>query len=62
MDHKRAYELLREHLAQKGIDVEDVKARIKGHEIETPSWGYGNAGTRFGAFRRFRSPGLDLVG
>src|SRR3954452_431870 len=26
---------------------EDVLARLRGLEIETPSWGYGNSGTRF---------------
>lgn len=50
MSHERAYELLCERLTEKGIDVENVKAKIREHEIETPSWGYGNAGTRFGVF------------
>ena len=51
MQHERAYELLCEKLAERAIDVEAVKAKIKRHEIETPSWGYGNAGTRFGVFK-----------
>ena len=29
-----------------------VKERIKNHHIETPSWGYGDSGTRFGVFRQ----------
>lgn len=29
---------------------EDVKAALKSLPIELPSWGFGNAGTRFGAF------------
>lgn len=56
MEHLRAYELLCERLEQSGIDVGDVKNRIKGHEIETPSWGYGNAGTRFGVFKEAGVP------
>jgi len=51
MDHETAYGMLCERLAERGIDVEAVKAKIKSHEIETPSWGYGNAGTRFGVFK-----------
>jgi L-rhamnose isomerase/sugar isomerase len=34
---------------------ETVEARLRAMRIETPSWGYGAAGTRFGAFP---SPGL----
>ena len=48
----RAYDLLAERLSQKGVDVETVKARLKAQEIETPSWGYGNSGTRFGVFKQ----------
>ncbi len=44
------YELLVEDLTAQGIDVNDVKARLKKQHIETPSWGYGNSGTRFGVF------------
>src|SRR5256885_12221824 len=28
----------------------DVKAKLKAQHIETPSWGYGNGGTRFKVF------------
>jgi L-rhamnose isomerase/sugar isomerase len=45
-----AYEHLAESLARKGIDVEAVKERLKAQHIETPSWGYGNSGTRFKTF------------
>jgi L-rhamnose isomerase / sugar isomerase len=44
------YELLAEDLAKQGIQIEDVKAHLKQQHIETPSWGYGNSGTRFGVF------------
>lgn len=49
-DHQAAYQLLAESLTAQGIDVERVKANIKAHRIETPSWGYANSGTRFKAF------------
>lgn len=31
-------------------DINEVKRRIAGFRVETPSWGYGNAGTRFRVF------------
>ncbi len=33
-----------------GIDLNSVLAQLKTFEIETPSWGYANTGTRFGKF------------
>jgi L-rhamnose isomerase/sugar isomerase len=48
--HQAAYEVLAADLTNQGIDVEAVKAAIKQHKIETPSWGYANSGTRFKAF------------
>ena len=39
-----------EHLGDQGIDVEAVVAGLGDLKIETPSWGYGNSGTRFGIF------------
>ncbi len=44
------YQQLAEELAASGIDVEWVKAKLKTQHIETPSWGYGNSGTRFKTF------------
>ena len=49
-EHTAAYEILATALDSQGIDVEAVKAAIKSHQIETPSWGYANSGTRFKAF------------
>lgn len=49
MDTKQ-YEALVDQLTQRGIDVEAVKAQLKQQHIETPSWGYGNSGTRFKTF------------
>lgn len=36
-------------------DVSAVKAALKSQVIETPSWGYGNSGTRF---KVFAQPGV----
>src|SRR5262245_47568513 len=44
------YHRLVERLQGRGVDVERVKARLKAQEIETPSWGYADSGTRFGVF------------
>jgi len=44
------YNLLAEDLEKQGIEIEAVKSRLKSQRIETPSWGYGNSGTRFGVF------------
>lgn len=44
------YERLEEQLTSRGIDVDSVKEKLKTQHIETPSWGYGNGGTRFKVF------------
>ena len=46
------YELLAEEIETQGINIDDVKDRLKKQHIETPSWGYGDSGTRFGVFRQ----------
>ena len=40
-------DLLQARLAERGIDADGVVAELRALEIETPSWGYGNSGTRF---------------
>lgn len=50
MDHLSHYPALAERLTKAGLNVEDVKAKLKRQHIETPSWGYGNSGTRFKVF------------
>lgn len=50
MAQDAAYDLLAETLAARGIDVQAVKDALKAQQIETPSWGYGNSGTRFKVF------------
>lgn len=44
------YRRLAERLTQQGIAVDVVKEKLKSQHIETPSWGYGNSGTRFKVF------------
>ena len=46
----RAYEVLAESLAARGVDVDWVEERLRSQRVETPSWGYGNSGTRFKVF------------
>ena len=53
-EQSRLY-LLAETLEKQGIQIETVKAHLKEQHIETPSWGYGNSGTRFGVFEHRRS-------
>ncbi|MDE0447745.1 MAG: L-rhamnose isomerase [Spirochaetaceae bacterium] len=45
-----AYQRLADDLAASGVDVDAVKERLAAQAIETPSWGYGNSGTRFKVF------------
>jgi L-rhamnose isomerase/sugar isomerase len=50
MSHQEDYKRLQERLEANGINVEQVKTKLKAQHIETPSWGYGNSGTRFKVF------------
>lgn len=52
MDVERGYAFLAERLTERGIDVEAVKTALKAQRVETPSWGYGDSGTRFKVFRQ----------
>ncbi len=48
-------ELLAEKLEKQGLNVGQIQARAMSLKIETPSWGYGNSGTRF---KVFAQPGV----
>ncbi|MFD0958515.1 L-rhamnose isomerase [Paenibacillus chungangensis] len=48
----RAYALFEEQQEARGINVNEVKAQLKLLRIETPSWGYGDSGTRFKVFKK----------
>ncbi len=50
MQTVEGYPALAEQLVRWGVDLEGVKSRLKSLQIETPSWGYGNSGTRFKVF------------
>ena len=48
----REYDLLAERWERRCLYIEEIKTKLKVQEIETPSWGYGNSGTRFGVFKQ----------
>ncbi|MHA7962586.1 L-rhamnose isomerase [Paenibacillus sp. CAU 1782] len=48
----RAYALFEEQQSARGINLEEAKAKLKALRIETPSWGYGDSGTRFKVFQK----------
>jgi len=54
MNYRNQYNLLADSLARQGLDVLGIKSALKSQEIETPSWGYANSGTRF---KNFAWPG-----
>ena len=39
-----------------GLDVASVEGRLRTQRVETPSWGYGNSGTRFKVFPQLGVP------
>jgi L-rhamnose isomerase / sugar isomerase len=47
---RRAYEALVESLATRGVDLASAEGRLRSQGVETPSWGYGDTGTRFAVF------------
>ncbi|MDF2651848.1 MAG: sugar isomerase [Paenibacillus sp.] len=48
----KAYALFAEQQANRGIDLAAVKAKLKALKVETPSWGYGDSGTRFKVYKQ----------
>jgi len=44
------YQRLADRLATQGVDIESVKSALKAQRVETPSWCYGDSGTRFQVF------------
>ena len=47
---RRAYEILAERLEERGVDLGPLEERLRAQRLETPSWGYGDTGTRFAVF------------
>lgn len=50
MNPDSAVAALRATLDRRQLDMDDIVRRIQSFAIETPSWGYGNSGTRFKVF------------
>ncbi|WP_046214416.1 L-rhamnose isomerase [Paenibacillus wulumuqiensis] len=48
----KAYALFEEQQQSRGMDLDLIKSRLKALQIETPSWGYGDSGTRFKVFQK----------
>ncbi|MBN1552981.1 L-rhamnose isomerase [bacterium] len=55
MHHEGALKVLVDKLTVQGIDVEQVKNKLKNQKIELPSWGFSDSGTRF---QIFKQPGV----
>ena len=53
-NYRESYEKLIADIESKNVDIDVVKDCLKKQHIETPSWGYGNSGTRF---KTFNQPG-----
>ncbi len=50
------YEVLAQRLADRGLDVAALRRSLSRLAIETPSWGYGDSGTRFAVFPQAGRP------
>ena len=53
---RRAYENLAERLGERGVDLVPLEERLRAQRLETPSWGYGDTGTRFAVFAQSGVP------
>ncbi|MGZ4222314.1 MAG: L-rhamnose isomerase [Solirubrobacteraceae bacterium] len=49
-DFTREYDVLVDRLERGGRDVPGIERSLASLAVETPSWGYGDSGTRFGVF------------
>ena len=50
MTTRQDYEDLTRRLEDRDVDLSSVEERLRAQRIETPSWGYGDTGTRFAVF------------
>jgi L-rhamnose isomerase / sugar isomerase len=48
----REYDQLAQQLTDTGRDVTAISRTLRAFEVETPSWGYGDSGTRFATFQQ----------
>jgi L-rhamnose isomerase / sugar isomerase len=51
-DRARNYDQLARRLSDAGRDVQAIERALASLEVETPSWGYGDSGTRFATFQQ----------
>jgi L-rhamnose isomerase / sugar isomerase len=49
-DPRPDYDHLAGRLRDRGVDLDDVERALGALAVETPSWGYGDSGTRFAVF------------
>ena len=56
METNQEYNIWKENQKKRGINVAWVREQIKNFKVETPSWGYGNSGTRFKVFKQKGMP------
>jgi L-rhamnose isomerase/sugar isomerase len=50
------YDLIAAKLADRGDDIARVEAALRAQQVETPSWAFGNSGTRFAVFTQPGAP------
>ncbi|HEX5851269.1 MAG TPA: L-rhamnose isomerase [Rubrobacter sp.] len=50
MTIRQDYEDLTRRLEERGVDLASIEDRLRAQRLETPSWGYGDTGTRFAVF------------
>jgi L-rhamnose isomerase/sugar isomerase len=55
-DLNKDYDHLVRRLADTGRDVGSIELSLSAFELETPSWGYGDSGTRFATFQHAGRP------
>jgi len=52
----KAYAVFESVQKDRGVDLAYVRSELSGLSIETPSWGYGDSGTRFKVFKKAGVP------
>jgi L-rhamnose isomerase/sugar isomerase len=50
------FDLIAEKLSARGDDIARVQDALRAQEVETPSWAFGNSGTRFAVFAQPGAP------
>lgn len=50
------YKIWEERQTDRGVDISWAREKLKTFKVETPSWGYGDSGTRFKVFKQAGVP------